>query len=333
MTANILEVKNLSLHFPIHGGIFKRVVGKVYAVSDVSFTLKKGETLGVVGESGCGKTSLGRALVRLYEPTAGETIFEGHDVNKLRATQLKDVRRGMQMVFQDPYSSLNPRMTIRDTLIEPLQLYKIGSKQEREKRIGDILDVVGLRRVDQYKFPHEFSGGQRQRIGIARALVLNPKLIIADEPLSALDVSIQAQVLNLMVELQRDFDLTYIFISHDLTVVKYISDRVMVMYLGRVVEIADAKAIYADPQHPYTKALVSAVPMPDPRQNKVKQVLEGDVPSPSNPPPGCPFHTRCRYAKDICKKDRPPLAVHSSDKTHLAACHFVEEIKKKEGRH
>ncbi|MGE0174467.1 MAG: ABC transporter ATP-binding protein [Oligoflexales bacterium] len=326
----ILNVKNLSMHFPILGGILKKPVGKVYALNDVSFTLNAGETLGVVGESGCGKTTLGRTLVRLYDPTAGETRFQGREINGASKDDLKHIRAEMQMVFQDPYSSLNPRMTIRDTLLEPLELYGRGNRKEREQSVGKILEIVGLRKVDQYKFPHEFSGGQRQRIGIARALILHPKLIIADEPVSALDVSIQSQILNLLVSLQNEFNLTYIFISHDLTVVKYISTKVAVMYLGRIVEIATAADIYARPQHPYTRALISAVPIPDPKKKKKGEVLPGDIPSPSNPPSGCAFHTRCKYAKDICSKTRPELTAHTGDKSHVSACHFVKEIQKQE---
>jgi oligopeptide transport system ATP-binding protein len=329
----ILNVKNLSMHFPILGGVFKKPVGKVYALNDVSFTLNQGETLGIVGESGCGKTTLGRTLVRLYDPTAGETHFNGRDINKVSAQELKDIRAEMQMVFQDPYSSLNPRMTIRDTLLEPLELYGRGNKKEREQTMGKILETVGLRKVDQYKFPHEFSGGQRQRIGIARALILHPKLIIADEPVSALDVSIQSQILNLLVALQNEFNLTYIFISHDLTVVKYISTKVAVMYLGRIVEIASSADIYARPQHPYTRALISAVPVPDPTKKKQIEALPGDIPSPSNPPSGCAFHTRCKYAKDICTKERPELKAHFGDNSHVSACHFTKEIFKQEDTH
>lgn len=329
MNKPLLEVKNLDLHFPVFGGVLKRPVGNVYAVNDVSFTLSRGETLGVVGESGCGKTTLGRALVRLYEPTAGEVLFDGQDITKMSPTALKDFRRKMQMVFQDPYASLNPRMTICDTLAEPLKLHDMGDKAERLKKVKEIVRKVGLRDEDINKFPHEFSGGQRQRIGIARALILNPELVIADESVSALDVSIQSQILNLLVDLQKELNLTYIFISHDLTVVKYISDRVAVMYLGRVVELARSKDIYDEPLHPYTMALIKAVPVPDPDQRKTFEALEGDVPSPKAPPPGCSFHTRCPYAKERCKRELPQLRQPAHNPDHLVACHFAEEIRAK----
>ncbi len=329
---NLLEVKNLNMHFPILGGLFKKPVGNVYAVNDVSFTLRKGETLGVVGESGCGKTTLGRTLIRLYEPTSGSVVFQGEDILKSGKEHLKELRRNIQMVFQDPYASLNPRMTIKDILEEPFILHNIGTKEERLAQIIDLLKTVGLRPEDMFKFPHEFSGGQRQRIGIARALSLKPALVIADEPVSALDVSIQSQVLNLLIELQKKFGLTYIFISHDLTVVKYISDRVAVMYLGRMVELANSKDIYATPMHPYTKALISAVPIPKPGYKKNMEVLEGDVPSPSKPPSGCPFHTRCKFVKDVCKITLPKLETIPG-REHMVACHFTKEINAKELGH
>ncbi len=320
----LLSVEDLSVHFPIRGGVLRREVGKVYAVNDVSFELEAGRTLGIVGESGCGKTTLGRALVRLNEPTAGSVRFDGRDVATLTGDELKTLRGDMQMVFQDPYTSLNPRRTIERTLEEPLVLHGVNSADERRRRVRDLLDTVGLRESDLPKYPHEFSGGQRQRIGIARALILNPRLVIADEPVSALDVSIQSQVLNLLVDLQRERELTYIFISHDLTVVRYISDRVAVMYLGRIVELADAEAIYATPRHPYTLALLAALPVPDPRRRKTTVVLEGAPPSPSDPPPGCPFHTRCKYVVDRCRTERPPLTPVVG--SHLVACHRVDEI-------
>ncbi len=324
----LLEVKNLNMHFPIRGGLLKRKVGHVYAVNDVSFSLEAGETFGVVGESGCGKSTLGRAIVRLYDPTSGQVVFKGQDLASLEKHQLKDFRRQIQMVFQDPYASLNPRMTIADILEEPFILHHIGTSEERKQKVKDLVRLVGLRLSDINKFPHEFSGGQRQRIGIARALALNPSLIVCDEAVSALDVSIQAQILNLLIELQKQFKLTYIFISHDLNVVRYISDRVAVMYLGRVMELAKSKDIYARPFHPYTKALLGSAPKPDPRRTHAIEVLEGDVPSPSRPPSGCPFHTRCRYVQDRCKTELPALRSVAGDTTHMVACHFAEQLQK-----
>ncbi len=323
----LLEVEHLNMHFPIWGGVLRRQVGQVFAVNDVSFELQAGETLGIVGESGCGKTTLGRALVRLYEPTSGTVRFEGRDVSSLAGDELKALRSNVQMVFQDPYTSLNPRRTIERTLEEPLVLHGVKSKDERRARVRRLLETVGLRESDLPKYPHEFSGGQRQRIGIARALVLEPRLVIADEPVSALDVSIQSQVLNLLVDLQKRRGLTYLFISHDLTVVKYISDRIAVMYLGRIVELADADAIYESPRHPYTQALLAAVPVPDPRRPRSAETLEGDVPSPSDPPPGCPFQTRCRFAVDLCRREVPTLEVVPGDTRHLVACHRADEIR------
>ena len=326
----LLEVDNLSMHFPILGGVLRRPVGRVYAVNDVSFTLEPGETLGIVGESGCGKTTLGRALVRLYEPTAGVVRFEGQDVRALAGPELKTLRGDIQMVFQDPYTSLNPRRTIERTLEEPLVLHGVRDGAERRRRVRKLLDTVGLRESDLPKYPHEFSGGQRQRIGIARALVLEPKLVIADEPVSALDVSIQSQVLNLLVDLQEEHDLTYIFISHDLTVVKYISDRIGVMYLGRLVELADSDEIHRQPRHPYTQALLASVPVPDPRRRKAHAPLEGDVPNPSDPPPGCPFQTRCPWAVDRCRSEIPVLEPATGQPSHLVACHRADEIQQEE---
>ena len=323
----LLEVENLNMHFPIWGGVLRRQVGQVFAVNDVSFELQAGETLGIVGESGCGKTTLGRALVRLYEPTSGTVRFVGRDVSSLAGVELKALRSNVQMVFQDPYTSLNPRRTIERTLEEPLVLHGVKSKDERRARVRRLLETVGLRESDLPKYPHEFSGGQRQRIGIARALVLEPRLVIADEPVSALDVSIQSHVLNLLVDLQKRRGLTYLFISHDLTVVKYISDRIAVMYLGRIVELADADAIYESPRHPYTQALLAAVPVPDPRRPRSAETLEGDVPSPSDPPPGCPFQTRCRFAVDLCRREVPTLEVVPGDTRHLVACHRADEIR------
>lgn len=325
--STLLEVENLNMHFPIRGGILRRTVGHVYAVNDVSFKLEVGETLGIVGESGCGKTTLGRALLRLYEPTSGSVRFQGKEIGSLEGAALKSLRGDAQMVFQDPYTSLNPRRTLERTLEEPLVIHGVSSRDERRARVRQLLETVGLRASDLSKYPHEFSGGQRQRIGIARALILEPRLVIADEPVSALDVSIQSQVLNLMVELQRDRGLTYIFISHDLTVVKYISDRIAVMYLGRIVEIADADDIHANPRHPYTQALLAAVPTPDPRRPMNQDNLEGDVPSPSEPPPGCPFQTRCRFAVDRCRSELPVLESVPGNASHQVACHRADEIQ------
>lgn len=329
MSDSLLEVKNLSMHFPIMGGVLRRPVGKVHAVNDVSFDLQEGETFGVVGESGCGKSTLGRTLVRLYEATEGSVNFRGEDIAHLKGDGLMNLRREIQMIFQDPYASLNPRMTIRDILEEPLILHNIGKDaQERLEKVKDIVKVVGLRVSDINKFPHEFSGGQRQRIGIARALTLNPSIIVCDEAVSALDVSIQSQVLNLLIDLQKRLKLTYLFISHDLTVVKYISDRIAVMYLGRVVELATSDAIHAKPMHPYTKALLSAVPVPDPDRVYESEILEGEVPSPSNPPSGCAFHTRCKFATERCSNELPRLTNVEGDSSHKVACHFADKIFK-----
>lgn len=324
----LLEVKNLNMHFPIRGGLLKRKVGHVYAVNDVSFQLEAGETFGVVGESGCGKSTLGRTIVRLYDPTSGSVNFNGVDIASLRKKGLKDFRRQIQMIFQDPYASLNPRMTIASILEEPFSLHGLGNSAERKQKVKDLVTLVGLRVTDINKFPHEFSGGQRQRIGIARALALNPSLIVCDEAVSALDVSIQSQILNLLIDLQRKLKLTYIFISHDLNVVRYISDRVAVMYLGRVMELAKSDEIYRQPAHPYTKALMAAAPVPDPRKTAITAMLEGDVPSPSRPPSGCPFHTRCPFVRDRCKSELPVPRPFRGDSAHLVACHFAEELMK-----
>ncbi len=331
--SKLLEVKDLNMHFPIRGGLLRRPIGNVYAVNDVSFSLQEGETFGVVGESGCGKSTLGRAIVRLYQPTSGQVLFEGKDIADLKDKELKEFRRQIQMVFQDPYASLNPRMTIADILEEPFLLHGMGGPEERRQKVDDLVKLVGLRQSDINKFPHEFSGGQRQRIGIARALALNPKLIVCDEAVSALDVSIQAQILNLLLDLQKQLKLTYIFISHDLNVVRYISDRVAVMYLGRVVELARSADIYKNPSHPYTQALLLSAPKPDPRQVGKIAVLEGDVPSPSRPPSGCAFHTRCPFAVDRCRSERPVLRTLDANASHQVACHFAEDIKKKEVLH
>ncbi len=315
----LLEVRNLTKYYPVtRGFIFQRQVGAVKAVDGVSFVIRRGETLGLVGESGCGKTTLGRVILRLQEPTAGETIFEGRDVFKLSKEEMRRLRRDMQIIFQDPYSSLNPRMTVGDIIGEPLEIHRLARGREKVRRVQELLEVVGLSPYHANRYPHEFSGGQRQRIGIARALAVHPKLIIADEPVSALDVSIQAQILNLLQELQREFGLTYLFIAHDLSVVKHISDRIAVMYLGRIVELADADELFSNPQHPYTEALLSAVPIPNPELRRERIILPGDVPSPVNPPSGCRFHTRCLYAQPSCRVEEP--AFEDIGNGHFVAC-------------
>jgi oligopeptide transport system ATP-binding protein len=318
----ILEVKNLKKHFPITKGfIFQRQVGAVKAVDNVSFFIRKGETLGLVGESGCGKTTTGRVILRLMEPTAGEAHFEGRNIFGLSKEELRRMRRNMQIIFQDPYSSLNPRMTVGDIIGEPLEIHNLARGKEKVRRVQELLEVVGLSPYHANRYPHEFSGGQRQRIGIARALAVNPKLIICDEPVSALDVSIQAQVLNLLEELQKEFGLTYLFIAHDLSVVKHISDRIAVMYLGKIVEVAPAEELFANPQHPYTEALLSAVPIPNPGMRRERIILPGDVPSPVNPPPGCNFHTRCLYARESCKVNEQQLIDIGGG--HYVACEVL----------
>jgi oligopeptide transport system ATP-binding protein len=322
VTEPLLQVKDLKKYFPITGGVFSKKIGEVKAVDDLTFTVYKGETLGIVGESGCGKSTTGRMLLRLIEPTEGSIVFENQEITNLSKQELRKVRRDMQMVFQDPFASLNPRHTVEKILEEPLIVHGIGSKQERKKKVYEMLEVVGLGSYHAKRYPHQFSGGQRQRIGIARALMTRPKLIIADEPVSALDVSIQAQVLNLLEDLQKEFGLTYIFIAHDLGVVRHISDRVGVMYLGRMVELADSDVLYESPKHPYTKALLSAVPIPDPEYQQERQLLTGDLPSPANPPKGCAFHTRCSACMDICKTTRPTL--QEVEKGHYVACHLYQ---------
>jgi oligopeptide transport system ATP-binding protein len=324
----LLEVRNLVKHFPIRQGIiFSKQVGAVQAVDDVSFTVHTGETLGLVGESGCGKTTTGRLILRLIEPTSGDVIFDGKNIPTLPKDELRELRKDMQIIFQDPYGSLNPRMTVGDIIGEPLHIHKLARGPEKEKRVRELLEVVGLSAFHARRFPHEFSGGQRQRIGIARALAVRPKLIICDEPVSALDVSIQAQVINLLQDLQKEFDLTYIFIAHDLSVVKHISDRVAVMYLGKIVELTDKDELYRNPKHPYTQALLSAIPEADPTIKKERILLTGDVPSPINPPKGCRFHTRCPKVMDICKVEEPEFV--DSGNGHFVACHLVPAAEEK----
>ena len=322
-SAPLLDVRNLVMHFPLTQGIiFQRKVGAVQAVDGVSFTVNRGETLGLVGESGCGKSTTGRAILQLYKPTSGEVIFDGTDLTKLDGGDMRKQRRHLQMVFQDPYASLNPRMTVGNIVSEPMQIHSLVPKNERTQRVQELLQTVGLNPYFANRYPHEFSGGQRQRIGIARALAANPDFIVADEPVSALDVSIQAQVVNLLEDLQDKLGLTYLFIAHDLSVVRHISDRVAVMYLGKIVEMADRNALYDDPLHPYTKALLSAVPIPDPVIEKRREriILTGDVPSPINPPSGCHFHTRCPYVMEVCKQVDPILADQGGG--HFVACHL-----------
>jgi oligopeptide transport system ATP-binding protein len=318
--ASLLEVKHLKKYFPIKGGVFSKTIGYVYAVDDVNFTIARGETLGLVGESGCGKSTTGRTILRLIEPTEGRLYFEGQDITQLEKNAMRALRREMQIIFQDPYASLNPRMTVGSIIGEPLEIHKIAKGAEKEERVASLLQKVGLRAEDMRKYPHEFSGGQRQRIGIARALALNPKLIVCDEPVSALDVSIQAQVINLLEDLQAEFSLSYLFIAHNLNVVEHISDRVAVMYLGQIVELAADEELYKNPQHPYTEALLSAVPIPDPTIKKKRIILEGDVPSPINPPKGCHFHTRCMYKEKICEEVEPEFKDIGGG--HWVACHF-----------
>ncbi len=320
----LLEVNNLVKHFPIKGGILRRTIAVVKAVDGVSFTLKRGETLGLVGESGCGKTTTGRTILRLEKATDGEIIFDGKDVLAASGSQLKALRRDMQIVFQDPYASLDPRMTIGESVAEGLTIHGIGSKAERIERVREVLGKVGMHPSHMERFPHEFSGGQRQRIGIARALVMNPKLIVCDEPVSALDVSIQSQVLNLLRNLQQEFGLTYLFIAHNLSVVEHISNRVGVMYLGKMVELADRAELFRRPLHPYTKALISAIPIPNPNIRRERIILQGDVPSPINPPKGCRFHPRCWMARDICREVEPPFEEKAPG--HWSACHFAHDV-------
>ncbi|MEN8806741.1 MAG: dipeptide ABC transporter ATP-binding protein [Desulfobacterales bacterium] len=320
----LVETRNLVKYYPIRGGVFLKEVAAVKAVDDVSLTIRSGETMGLVGESGCGKTTFGRAILRLEEPTAGEVIFKGRNLLACDAKEMRGLRKQMQIIFQDPFSSLNPRKTIAQIIGEPLLVHGMKNRKQREERVLYLLDVVGLRPEQMRRYPHMFSGGQRQRIGVARALALNPELIVCDEAVSALDVSIQAQVLNLLKDLQQEFGLTYLFISHDLHVVEHISDRVAVMYLGKIVELAPSKDLYKRPLHPYSQALLSASPMPDPKRKHKRIILKGDVPSPIDPPSGCRFHTRCIYVRDLCSRKEP--ALREIESRHMAACHFAGEV-------
>lgn len=320
MSENLLEVRDLKKYFPISAGLLQRTVGHVKAVDGVSFDLKFGETLGIVGESGCGKSTAGRMIMRVLEPTSGRIQFDGQDITSLTGRKLRDIRRKFQMVFQDPYASLNPKMAVGDIIAEPLVVNGVATPKQASSRVTQLLETVGLRGDDRMRYPHEFSGGQRQRIGIARALALNPKLIVADEAVSALDVSIQSQILNLMVDLKREFNLSYIFISHNLAVVRHISDRVGVMYLGHMVELSTKTDLYQNPLHPYTIALLSAAPEPKRDGRRERIILQGDVPSPANPPKGCPFHTRCPQVMDVCRIQRPELKEVIPG--HQVACHL-----------
>ncbi|EHC9966976.1 ATP-binding cassette domain-containing protein [Staphylococcus pseudintermedius] len=322
MTDYILEVNDLKQYYPIKGGVFQRKIGEVKAVDGISFVIEPGQTVGLVGESGCGKSSAGRTILQLQQAHSGEIKFCGQDITKLRGRALREARKGFQMVFQDPYASLNPMQMVGDIVGEPIRNYYHKKQRDIEDEVKDLLKRVGLNEADYYKYAHEFSGGQRQRVGIARALALKPKLIIADEPVSALDVSVQSQVLNIMAELQEEFGLSYLFIAHDLSVVKHVSDYICVMYLGHILEQGPAEAIYENPSHPYTKALISAIPEIDPRKRKERILLEGDLPSPSDPPSGCPFHTRCPVAEARCAEVKPPSVEVSAN--HYAACVLLE---------
>lgn len=320
---DLLVVRNLKTYFPIRAGILQRVVANVKAVDDVSFTIREGETFGLVGESGCGKTTISRTILRLQPATGGSAFFDGEDIFTKRGAELKAMRRNMQIVFQDPYSSLDPRVPVGETIAEGLLIHGMRDRAKRTEIVQAMLDKVGLNPYHAYRYPHEFSGGQRQRIGIARALALNPRFIVCDEPVSALDVSIQSQILNLLKDLQKELGLTYLFVAHNLSVVEHISDRVGVMYLGKLVEVTTRKELYRNPQHPYTQALLSAIPLPNPRMRRERIVLKGDVPSPVNPPSGCRFHPRCPLAIDICKHEEPVFEEKSFD--HWSACHLVEK--------
>ncbi|MBC8211809.1 MAG: ATP-binding cassette domain-containing protein [Gammaproteobacteria bacterium] len=326
----ILKVEELKMHFPVYGGIFYRQIARVFAVDGVSFSIEAGKTLGLVGESGCGKSTIGRALLRLYEPTAGRISFEGKDITHLSGSSLRELRSDMQMIFQDPFESLNPRHTVGSILEEPFQIHRWGTPLERRQEVLRLLDRVGMPADSVHKYPHEFSGGQRQRIGIARAIALKPKLIICDEAVSALDVSIQSQILNLLVELQQEMGMAYLFIAHDLSVIRHVSDQIAVMYLGRIVEIAERDSLYKNPLHPYTQALIASIPVPDPRRRKTFTPLQGEVPSPLNPPPFCHFVERCAYAQAVCSQQTPQLSsIDGSDPSHRVACHFAGRLSHK----
>ena len=324
----LVDVRDLKMHFPLTQGIIvQRVIGYVRAVDGVSFSIERGQTMGLVGESGSGKTTIGRTIVRLYKPTAGQIMFGDKDMAPMGGEELRQLRRRVQMIFQDPFASLNPRFTIGSLIAEPMHIYRIGSNKEINERTVELLRVVGLRPEYIDRYPHEFSGGQRQRIAVARALSINPEFVIADEPVSALDVSVRAQVLNLLQRLQQQFNLTYLFVSHDLSVVRHVADRIAVMYLGKIVELADRDELYASPKHPYTQALLSAIPIPDPKIEKRRQriILSGDLPSPINIPTGCRFHTRCPMAQQICREVEPPFEAKEGHE-HYAACHFSESV-------
>jgi oligopeptide/dipeptide ABC transporter ATP-binding protein len=324
----LLEVLDLKKHFPVRGGLLRRVMGQVKAVDGVSFAIPPGKTLGLVGESGCGKSTLGRAILRLHEPTAGEVLLKGEDITALSREELLPWRRHMQIIFQDPYASLSPRRTVAQAIREPLDVHRVGTSAERARRVEELLGVVGLSKAVQDRYPHEFSGGQRQRIGIARALALNPAFIVADEPVSALDVSVQSQVLNLIANLQREHGIAFLFISHDLAVIQHVSDDVAVMYLGKIVEMAPASELYRNPKHPYTKALLSAVPVPEPARRRSRIILAGEIPSPAKPPSGCPFHPRCPEVMERCRTEMPQLVeIEVRAGSHAAACHKIEAVK------